>query len=43
MAGQTIHDLAPGIGNPRNSEGAFIKTKSGGILFSTQPMKGIPF
>ncbi len=43
MAGQTIHDLAPGNGNPRNSEGAFIKTKSGELLFCYTGYEGDSF
>lgn len=32
MAGSIVHELPPGVGNPRNSEGAFIET-SEGLLF----------
>lgn len=31
--GEIIRELKPGPGNPRNSEGDFIQTKSGDILF----------
>ncbi|NLX83677.1 MAG: exo-alpha-sialidase [Clostridiales bacterium] len=43
MAGQIVCDLAPGKGNPRNSEGAFIKTKTKEILFCYTGYEGDSF
>ena len=41
MAGQTIHDLAPGKGNPRNSEGLSSRPKAAAFFATTY--EGIPF
>lgn len=38
--GQIVRDLKPGEGNPRNSEGAFIETDQGEILFFYSRFKG---
>ena len=33
IAAPVVLELAPGTGNPRNSEGAFLELKDGKILF----------
>jgi hypothetical protein len=38
-----VLDLAPGPGNPRNSEGAFLELKNGRILFVYSRFVGTSF
>ena len=38
--GTPIHELAPAAGNPRNSEGAFLRLKNGELLFAYSRFKG---
>lgn len=38
--GTTVLDLRPGVGNPRNSEGAFLTTTDGQILFAYSKFVG---
>ena len=41
--GRIVLDLAPGPGNPRNSEGAFLDLRDGGILFVYSRFTGTSF
>ena len=40
MQKETVLELKPAAGNPRNSEGAFLRLADGGILFAYSRYSG---